>query len=182
MRFRKWWVRLGAAAMLALVLCFVAAIYWLTPRSYQWRDFSSPDHQFRLSLPGTASNSQRSELSADKRSFVSYEIRSSPAKRVLYAVNWWENPAQQAQTTEELFAHLQECGVSAFHAAPLGEKQTTIQGHQANIAVFMAGDGLMIDNLVVRVGPRIYSLWVVDPELIRETKNVQRFFSSFNLL
>jgi hypothetical protein len=180
MRLRRLWLGLGIVASV-LVLCGLAATYLLSPRSYQWREVVSSDNQFRIDFPGTASASQQVETSAAGKEFVSYNIKSSPASRVVYAMNWWENPDQTSQTTDELFAHFRQCGVNVFHAAAVSKKDVQVQGHPAEYTFYVAENGLMVGNLVVRVGPRVYSLWVADPSLFQEKENIQKFFKSFAL-
>jgi len=179
MRFRKLWLILGTI-LIASALCGWAAIHWLSPRSYVWREVESSDNQFRVSFPGTPSTSQKADKSADGRIFVSTIIRSSPVRGVIYAVGWWENPSQRDQTTDELFAHFRECNISVFHGA-VSQKDAEVQGHPAKYTFVLAGNGLIVENLAIRVGPRVYSLSVLDSSAYLEKENIQRFFYSFTL-
>jgi hypothetical protein len=180
MRPRKLWLGLGIVASV-LVLFGVTAIYLLSPRSYQWHEVVSADNQFRVQFPGAITTSQQVDKSATGKPFAAYNIKSSPTGRVVYAVNWWENPDRTGQTTEELFAHFRQCGVNVFHAVAMSKKDGHVQGHPAEYTFYLAESGLMVGNLAVRVGPRVYSLWVADPSLFQEKENTQRFFKSFTL-
>jgi hypothetical protein len=179
MRRRKQWLILAAVGV-TLALCVCAARYWLEPRSYRWVQVVSPDSKFRVSIPGTSSIAQTAEKTLDGRPFVSNMIKSTPARSVIYAVSWWENPTQKDRSTEELFAHFRECDINVLHGA-VSEKNATVQGHPANYAFVLGANGLMVWNLTIRVGPRIYSLSVLDPSGFSEKDNIQKFFKSFAL-
>ena len=179
MRLQKASVGLMLLAV-ALVLCGGAAIHFLKPRTYEWRVVASSDNRFRVSFPSDPRLLETNEKSTDGRPFVSHMLKSAPAERVFYVVNWWENPAQQDQTTEELFAHFRQCVGDSFRARLMGKKDLRVQGYPAQLNVFMSGSGL-VDNLVIRAGSRVYSLWVLDSRAALERENIQKFFGSFRL-
>jgi hypothetical protein len=166
--------------MVALLLCGGAAIHFLKPRAYEWREVASSDMQFRISFPSNPLLLETNEKSTDGRPFVSRTLKSTPADRVFYAVSWWENPDQHDQTTEELFAHFRQCVGGSFRARLIGEKDLKVQTYPAKLNVFMSGNGL-VENLVIRAGSRVYSLWVMDSRAALEKENIQRFLGSFRL-
>ena len=179
-RLRKFY--LGILFFLTLlVLSSGVAIHFLRARSYQWRDITSSDNRFRLSFPSDPSLLETNEKSADGQPFVSHMLKSSPAQRVLYVLNWWENPAQRAQTTEEMFKHFRRCDVDVFHTRLVGERDVEVQGYPAKLTFITAGDGSTIENLAIRADGRVYSLWVLDPRATLEKENIKKFFGSFRL-
>jgi hypothetical protein len=180
MRLRK--ILLGLTLLVGvLALCALAGIHFFGPRSYQWREVTSSDSRFRISFPSNPSLLETNEKSMDGRPFVSHTLKSTPADRVFFAVSWWENPAQQDQTTEQLFAYLRECVGNSFRARPIGERDLRVQGYPAKLTVFISGSGLMVENLVIRARSGSYSLWVLDSRTVFEKENVQKFFGSFRL-
>lgn len=181
MRARKIFLRV-VVVVTALVLCAGATIYFLLrPRSYEWREITSTDNQFRVSLPAAPSLLETSEKSMDGRPFVSHVLKSTPVDRVYYVVSWWENPAQKDLTPEELFARFPLCGISLFHGRVIGERDLTVQGHPAKFIMIMGGS-LTVEDLAIRAGNRVYSLTVSDPRNVAlEGENIKKFFHSFRL-
>jgi len=181
MHFGK--ILLASAVVVAvLVTCgAVGAYYFLRRRSYEWHEITSSDNKFRVSFPSKASLLETNEKSTDGRPFVSHTLKSSPADRVVYSVNWWENPTQKNLTAQDLFAMVRQTDVNVFHARVSNEKDLKIQGCPAKLIFVMAGNGVTVENLAVRAGDRVYSLWVVESEAMREKENIQKFFGSFKL-
>jgi len=177
MRLRN--ICLGLVA--ALLLCGGAAVYFLRARSYEWREITSSDSQFRVNLPSDPSLSVSNEKSTDGSPFVSHILKSTPADRVFYVVSWWENPTQQGQTTEELFAHFRQCDINVFNARVMSEKDVKVQGYPAKLIFIMGGNGLIVENLAIRADTRVYSLTVLDSRAVLERENIRKFFGSFRL-
>jgi hypothetical protein len=180
MRNSKQWAGL-AVAVIAVVLCGWTAVNWKSLRPYEWRQIRSPDSQFRISFPGNPIASQTSETAIEGGSkFVSYRLAVSPAHGVVYALSWWENPAQRDKSTDELFADFSNCNIKAMHAKTVSEKRVEVEGHPAQDTL-LAANGQLVVNRVIRVGPRIYSLWVFDSSWHLGRGDVKRFFNSLSL-
>jgi hypothetical protein len=111
---------------------------------------------------------------------VTNKLTDSPAHGVIYSLGWWENPVQKNKTTDELFADFRECDINAFHGKITSEKAFTIQGRLARDTVVFAND-LVVLNRFIRVGPRIYSLWVLSPSRRPDIGNAGKFLNSFSL-
>ena len=118
----------------------------------------------------------------DGSKFVSSRLRSTPAPGAIYALSWWENPAQNDKSTDKLFADFRDCNIKVFHGKILSEKEIDVQGHSAIDTVVLAANGLVVENRVIRAGPRFYSLHVLDSSgRLDHRKDVQTFFSSLSL-
>ena len=180
MRNGKQWAGL-AVAVIAVVLCGWTAVNWKSLRPYEWRQIQSPDSQFRISFPGTPIASQTSESAIEGGSkFVSYRLAVSPAHGVVYALSWWENPAQRDKSTDELFADFSNCNINVFHGKIVSEKNVDVHGYPAKDTLLVA-NGQLVVNRVIRVGPRLYSLWVFDSSWHLRRGDVKRFFNSLSL-
>ncbi len=181
MRLRKIFLRVAVGVMV-LVLCAGAAVYFLLkPRTYEWRDTTSSDNQFRVSLPSNPSLLDTNEKSKDGLPFTSHTLKSSPRDRVFYVVSWWENPVQGNLTTDELFEHFRQCGIKVFRPGFVREHNVNVHGHPAKF-VFIVTGNFFVENLVLRAGNRVYSLTVMDPRVVQERENIWKFFGSFKLL
>jgi hypothetical protein len=95
-------------------------------------------------------------------------------------MSWWENPDQSAQTEDEIFAHFRQCDIKVFQTNVVSQKSITVSGYPARYIFLIAPGGRDVWNLAVRVGPRIYSLWVLDPEGFSDGKNIRKFLGSFS--
>jgi hypothetical protein len=180
MRTPRQWAGL-AVAVLAVVLCGWTAANWANLRPYGWQQVQSPDSQFRISFPGNPIASQTSETAGEGgNKFVAYRLVLSPAHGVLYRLDWWENPAQRDKSTDELFAYFDKCNIEGMHAKIMSEKRVEVQGHPAHDTL-LAVNGQLVVNRVIRVGPRVYSLWASDSEWHMGRGDVKRFFSSLSL-
>jgi len=170
-----------AVAVIAIALGGWIAANWKNLHSYEWQQVQSPDSQFRISFPGNPIASQASETAIEGGSkFVSYRLAVSPARGVLYALTWWENPAQKDKSTDELFADFSNCNIKATHAKTVSEKRVEVQGHPAQDTL-LAANGQLVVIRVIRVGPRIYSLWATDSAWHMGRGDVRRFFTSLSL-
>ncbi len=136
---------------------------WKLLRPYHWQQVDSPDGAFSLSFPGKPKASTQYETDAiDGRHFLSTRLTASPAPRIGYAVSWWENPEQKDKPTAELFAHFRDCAAQGVRGK-VRTKELTVAGHPAiDIVTFDVPEVTVIHNRVIRVGSRIYSLWVID--------------------
>jgi hypothetical protein len=179
-------LRAGFVLLAGLVLCGSVALWaWvgfprLWSRSYEWHEVAPGTDHFRMIFPGTLTKSEQANKAADGRTFVSHEFRSSPAKGVVYGMSWWENPDQAAQTDDEIFAHFKQCGMKVFRTNAVSQKAFIVNGYPATYTFLFAPGNGEVWNLAVRVGPRIYSLWVLDPEGLSDGKNIRKFFKSFS--
>jgi len=175
---KKWWVIVLVVAVAALITFRSVA---LTP---QWRSVESSEGQFRVSLPGEPSKSDDPATDAlDGSKFVSHRLSSALRKRTIFAVTWWENPAQSEKTPDELFAHFRECDLKVFHGTIARDERLDIQGFPANdLVVFGAKGGFAAENRLIRVGSRIYSLWVIGPSDNVDKADARKFFDSFLLI
>jgi hypothetical protein len=54
-----------------------------------------------------------------------------------------------------------------------------VQRYPAEDIEVISRNGVLVENRLIRVGPRIYSLWVLDTSGYRDRKNIKRFFDSF---
>ena len=174
MRTRKQWT-LFTLAVVAVALCGWAVADWRSIRPYEWQEVQSPDSQFRISFPGIPTVSQTRETA-----FVSYRFAVSPNDGALYAVSWWENPSQKSKSTDELFADFSSCNIKTIHGKIVGEKRFEVQGHPAQDTM-LAANGQMVVNRVIRVGPRLYSLWVFDSAWHLGRGDAKRFLSSLSV-
>lgn len=176
MRAGKW---RAVFAVFIIALAGLAAL-WANARSYQWQAVQSADGHYRIIFPANPAASQLQMLNGSK--FVFHRLSASPRRDVTYAVSWWENPSQQDKTTDELFAHFRECDITTFHGNIVSEHRVSVQGYSAQDTEISVGNGgLAVANRVVRVGPRMYSLWVIEPAGHRDAASVKRFFDSFSL-
>lgn len=179
-------IRLVALTVLvvsAAVACGWTAWNWKLLRPYHWLQVESPDATFSVSFPGNPKASTQTERDAiDGHQFVSNRLTSSPAPQISYAVGWWENPEQKDKPTDELFAHFRDCDANVFKGK-IATKALTAVGHPAIDIVTVNAEGTVAHNRVIRVGPRIYSLWVIDASgrFAVDKKNTSKFFASFSL-
>jgi len=175
-------------ALTLLVVTAVVVCGWITWNRnllgmYHWQQVQAPDAKFSVSLPGNPQASIQSETDAvDGHQFVSNRLTVSPAPRIVYAVGWWENPGQNDEPTDELFAHVRDCDAKVFRGK-VATKELTVAGHSAIDIVTINAEGTAVHNRVIRVGSRIYSLWVIDASggFAMDRKNISRFFGSFSL-
>jgi hypothetical protein len=180
MRIIKKWIGF-VVAVIAVVLCGWTAANWKTLRPYEWQQVQSPDSHFRISFPGNPIASQTSDTAIESGSkFESYRLAVSPAHGVLYALVWWENPAQKGKSANELFADFRNCDIKLFHGKIVSEKNVDVQGYPAKDTL-LAANGQLVVNRVIRVGPRVYSLWVSDSPWHMGRGDVKRFLSSLSL-
>jgi len=182
MRDRKRWMAL-TVMVVVVALGGWTANNWRSLRPYKWQQVESPDAQFRISFPGNPVASQETMTATEDGSeFVSNRLTSAPAPGVIYALNWWENPAQNDKSTDKLFADFRDCNIKVFQGKILREKEIDVQGHPAIDTVVLAANGLVVENRVIRAGPRFYSLRVLDSSgRLDHRKDVQTFFSSLSL-
>jgi hypothetical protein len=176
---RKAWI--GFAAGVAIAVCAWTAAHWERFRPYDWKQVVSQDRQFRISFPGNPTTSQEDSTASDGSKFVSNWLKSSPTRGVIYALAWWENPAQENKSTNELFSDFRECNIKAFHGNIVGERELDVQGYPAKMTVVFAPNTLVVENLVIRVGPRLYSLSVLDSTGRLDVSNIKKFFASLSL-
>jgi hypothetical protein len=170
-----------AVAVVAVALGGWIAANWKNLRPYEWQQVQSPDSQFRISFPGNPNESQMTETATeDGRKFLSHKLAVSPAHGVLYRLDWWENPAQKGKSTNELFTDFRNCNITVFHGKILSEKDAEVQGYPARDTL-LAANGQLVVNRVIRVGPRVYSLWVSDSPWRMGRGDVKRFFGSLSL-
>jgi len=169
-----------AIALIVIGLCWLGISVWKEFRPYHWQVVESPDAHFRISFPGSFKASQETNTAVDGSAFLSNRLTSSPAQGVIYAVSWWENPAQESKSTEELFANFRGCDIKTFHGTVISEKVTDVQGYPA-MDVALAGNGFVVRNRMIRVGPRLYSQVVMGPLGRLHGGDVQKFFDSFTL-
>jgi hypothetical protein len=134
-----------------------------------------------LAAPPTALARPRLWCWDDGSKFVSNWLRSSPTHGVIYALAWWENSAQKNKSTNELFSDFHECNINAFHGNIAGERELDVQGYPAKMTVVFAPNRLIVENLVIRVGPRLYSLSVLDSTGRLDISNIKKFFASLSL-
>jgi hypothetical protein len=181
MRGSRRWIAF-TFAVIAIALCTWTAANWKRFRPYKWQQVESQDAQFRISFPGDAAASKQSMTATeDGSTFLSSRLTSSPAYGVIYALDWWENPAQKDKSTDKLFADFRDCNIKAFHGNIAAEKETEVQGYPAKATLVFAPNRLVVENLVVRVGPRLYSLWVLDSTGRLDMSNIKKFFASLSL-
>jgi len=155
---------------------------WKKFRQYRWQPFVSSDARFRINFPGDPIPSQENTTASGNGSkFISYKLTTSPAHGVVYSVAWWENPGQKDKSTEELLADFRDCYIRVFHGRILREERVSTWGYPASDTELLSEDRLAVDNRVIRVGPRLYSLWVVDSSGRFDRKNVKTFFNSFSV-
>jgi len=77
--------------------------------------------------------------------------------------------------------NFRDCYITIFRGKILSEKQLTAQGYPARDTEVLSENGLAVDNRVIRVGPRLYSLWALDSSGRFDRKNVTTFFDSFSV-
>ncbi len=174
---RKWWV---AFAVVAISVCAWMVTKWTSVPNYAWQQVESSDGHFRVNFPGPATTSQEQGTASDGTKYVMNKLTASPVRRVIYALSWWEHPVEKNKTTDELFAYLRECDVNAFHGSVAFEKALTVEGYPAR-DVLLYSKEFMVLNRFIRVGPRIYSLWVVSPRSQPQIENGGKFLNSFSL-
>jgi hypothetical protein len=180
MRSSKRWIGF-AVAVIAVALGVWTANNWKRFRPYDWEVVESPDAQFRISFPGNPTASQEIiTASEDGSKFVSYKLASSPPHGVIYSLNWWESPVQNGKSTDELFANFRDCYIKVFHGKIVSENEVRVQGYPAEDTEVLAPNGLVVANRVIRVGPRIYSVWVVDSTGHLDSGNIQKFLGSLS--
>jgi hypothetical protein len=80
-----------------------------------------------------------------------------------------------------LFSDFRECNINAFHGNIAGERELNVQGYPAKMTVVFAPNRLVVENLVIRVGPRLYSLSVLDSTGRLDISNIKKFFASLSL-
>lgn len=177
---RRAWIGMAVAST-ALALCGWTAANWERLRPYDWKPIESQDSQFRIAFPRSPTESQESTTASDGSRFVSNRLTSSPSHGVSYALDWWENPSQKEKSTDELFADFRDCYINVFRGSIVSEKEANVQGNPAKDTVVLAPNGLVVVNRVIRVGPRLYSLWVLDSTTHPDIGNAHKFFSSFSL-
>ena len=184
-RMTKPWraVAIVLAAVAAIVLCGWMAANWSRLRPYHWQIVESPDAAFSLSFPGNPAASQQSEIDViDGSEFVSSRLAVSPAPRIAYAVSWWVSQQQTSKSTEGLFAHFRDCDAKVFRGN-VTAREFIVQGYPATEMTVVNSGGRVAFNRVIRAGPRIYSLWVVNTsgKFVVDKTNVSKFFDSFSL-
>jgi hypothetical protein len=157
------------------------ATRWVRQRQYKWEQVVSPDAQFRISFPSSPTASEEQSSAADGTQFHSNRLVASPRKGVIYAVSWWQNPAQTNQSTDDLFAKFRDCNVEIFHGKILNEKKLTVQGYSAQDTEVLSSGGFIVHDRTIRAGPRIYSVWVFDSSGNRDPNNAYKFFDSLVL-
>ena len=177
---RKGWLGFAIAGIV-IAVCTWTAAHLERFRPYDWKQVVSQDRQFRISFPGNPTTSQEDSTASDGRKFVSNRLTSSPTPGVIYAVAWWENPAQENKSTNELFSDFRECSIKAFHGNISRERELNVQGYPAKMTVVFAPNSLVVENLVIRVGPRLYSLSVLDSTGRLDITNIKKFFASLSL-
>jgi len=180
MRVRRRWIAL-AALIIAIMLCGLTAVRWNRFLPYHWRKVDLPDAQFSISFPGNATASQDTYTASDGSKFISSKLTSSPAKGVIYAVNWWDNSAQNDISTDELFVSFRDCGMKAFGGRVVSEKKLTVQGYPAQDTAVLAAGGVVAVNRVIRIHSRLYSLWVIDRLGHLEKSDIKKFLDSFTV-
>lgn len=81
-----------------------------------------------------------------------------------------------------LFAHFRDGNAEVFRGK-VATKELTVAGHPAMDMVTMNAEGTVVQNRVIRVGSRTYSLWVIDGtgRFAIDKKNIAKFFASFSL-
>jgi hypothetical protein len=179
-RARRNWIGL-AILVIAVALCGSAVAIWNRLRPYEWQQVQSPDSQFRISFPGNPNESRINETAnEDGSKFVSYKLTVSPSHGALYVVNWWENPAQKGKSTSELFADFRNCNIKVFPGKIVSEKDLEVRGYPAKDTLLSA-HGQLVFNRVIRVGPRIYSLWASDSPWHIGRGDAGRFLNSLSL-
>jgi hypothetical protein len=181
MQARKVWIGIAVAA-LAITVCGWTVTNWERLRPYDWKSIGSQDAQFRVAFPRNPVASQESTTASDGSKFLSNRLISSPAHGVSFAVSWWENPSQKDKSTDELFADFRDCYINVFHGRIVGENEVNVDGYPAKDTMLFTPDGLAVANRVIRVGPRLYSLWVLDSTASHlDITSARRFFSSFSV-
>jgi hypothetical protein len=154
----------------------------LPPIEKDWERTESADAAFTVSFPGHPAASTQKETDAiDGTEFLANRLEVSPAPRINYAVSWWVNPQQTNKPTEELFAHFRDCDAKIFRAKA-GTREFIVQGYPA-IGIVVLSPEAIVYNRVIRAGPRMYSLWVVDTSrtFVAEQGNAKQFLDSFSL-
>ncbi len=180
MRAKILWIGFGIAVA-AVALCGWTAIRWTRAPQYNWEQVESPDARFRISFPSKPTPSQEQDTAVDGTHFTSTRLTASPSKRVIYAISWWENPAQKDKSTDELFTQFRDCNIKVFHGMIVSEKETTLQGNRARDTEVWAPGGLIVFNRSIRAGSRLYSVMVIDSSSHRDTDNVYKFFDSMTI-
>ncbi len=176
-------VAIVLVAVAAIALCGWTAANWSRLRPYHWQRVESPDAAFTVSFPGSPTVSRQKETDAiDGTEFVSNRLAVSPAPRIAYAVSWWENTQQMSKSAEELFAHFRDCDAKVFRGN-VTTRGLTVQGYPATEMAVVNSEGTVVFNRVIRAGPRLYSLWVVNTsgKFVVDKKNAGKFFNSFSL-
>jgi len=177
----RMWIGIAVAST-AIALCGWTAANWERLRPYDWKIIGSQDAQFRIAFPRNPTASQENTTASDGSTFVSNKLTSSPAHGVTYALAWWENPSQNDKSTDELFADFRDCYIKIFHGNIVEEKAVNVEGYPAKDTLVFAPNGLVVANRVIRVGPRLYSLWVLDSTASHlDITSARRFFSSFSV-
>ncbi len=174
-------VAIALVTVAAIALCGWTAANWSRLRPYHWQHVESPDAAFSVSFPGTPAASRQNETDAiDGSEFVSNRLAVSPAPRIGYMVSWWENQQQRDKSTEELFAHFRDCNAKVFRGK-VATREFTVQGYPVTDMAVVNPEGTVVHNRVIRAGPRIYSLWVINTsgKFVMDKKNVNKFFDSF---
>jgi hypothetical protein len=178
-------IRLVASSVLivtAAVVCGWTAWNWKLLRPYDWQQVESPDATFSVSFPGNPKASTQTERDAiDGHQFVSNRLTFLPAPQISYTVDWWENPEQKDKPTDELFAHFRDCDAKVFKGK-IATQEFTAVGHPAIDIITVNVEGTVAHNRIIRVGSRIYSLWVIDASgrFAVDKKNISKFFASFS--
>jgi hypothetical protein len=172
------------AGILVLIVAFVWGSRIVYKRAYRtetysWTPFASQDGGFNISLPGNPTTGSVENKASDGGTFILSRVQSIPVPGVIYAISWWENSGQRTRSDEEFFRDAEECAFKAFRGGG-SWKDTTVQGHPARLAAIF-GPNEMVEGLLVRVGPRVYSLSVVDSTSRFDVDNIKKFFGSLSL-
>jgi hypothetical protein len=168
----------------AAAVCGWTAWNWNRLRPYHWQQVESPDATFSMNFPVSPKASTQNDTDAiDGRQFVANRLVASPAPRIGYAVSWWENPEQKDKPTGQLFADFRDRAAAEAFRGKVASKELTVAGNPAIDIITADTYGTVVYNRVIRAGPRIYSLWVIDGSgrFAVDKKDVGKFFNSFSL-
>ena len=164
----------GAVVVIGLALSAVVVVRHERARAYQWHRVESPDGTFAVEFPGIPVSRDEPTTSDAGDTFTAHSLNTRASEHAAYGCSWWEDPSLNSRPPEQILDRMTD-------RSAVSSRRTTVQGHPATDVQAWGRGNTAFDNRVVVVGTRIYSLIVIDTSGKRDSKNVERFFSSLTL-
>ena len=154
----------------------VAAGYWYL-QAPRWRTYESPDGKFRIDFPTTPSTQEWPNNEVG----TTHVVVAKPTLRVVYACDWSEVRNFNGLPPDEFIKRSQDFGIQGVQGVLLSGKKITVGGYPGREFQVQTRNNGAMDNRIILVGNRIYSLSVINTEGKHESDNIRRFFDSFQL-